>query len=206
MRRLLTALVAAALAGAAPVTARAGACPFLADFAGDATAAGSAVAGANDPALDLLGADLATTGKGLAVRIRVASLAIPDTASPLGTAYVLQFTTPRYPAALGNLDTHSVYAVLPTAGLASGGWGSGAYGAIAVEGQATVDVSGATLTITARTAAFAKGVLGNVRVTAYRLLVPGTPATQPFYGIAVDRADTTRGYRGGSPGCVAVRV
>jgi hypothetical protein len=195
MRRLLATAVAVTLAVATQATARP-ACPFLADFARDT----------DDASLDLLAADLATTGHGLAVRVRLAALAAPDTASPLGTAYLLEFTVPHHPAGLGDLDGYAVWAVLPTGLPASGGWGTGTYGGITTSGTATVRVSGATVTVTAPTGAFGKAMLGNVRVTAYRLLAPGTAAAQPFYGLSVDRADTTRGYRGGSPGCVAVRL
>jgi hypothetical protein len=205
VRPVLAAVVLAALLAPAVADAR-GACPLVPDFAGDATAYGSALASdTNDAPLDLLGAGLASSARALTVVVHLAaSPAATDTASPLGTAYLVQFTTPPLTRTTtrGEVDRWAVWAVVPAGVAPSGGWGSGHYGALTAKGAGTVRVTGSTVTATMPTGTFGRALVGNVGVTAFRLLAPPVPGGQPFSGVSVDRADTTRTYRGGTPGCV----
>jgi hypothetical protein len=203
-RSALCLALAASLTGAGAATAAPKpVCNLVVDPAGDVVLEGQAY---DDPALDVLGADLASDDKRITVVLKMGAVDGVDAKAPMGRAVYFSFTTPggvkpmylsaSFDPALGMLyDFGSVVGTGYTSANTSGTAASG-----------SVDAAKKTITISAP--ADLGGLLKpslNRRLTSLdvrsTVLVGAARAGLVF---DADRAASKASYTTGTPSCVAV--
>jgi hypothetical protein len=162
-------------------------CNLIADAKGDATGTGFGNNGPNDPALDIVSADLATDATRLTAVIRVAALAGSTDTAPTGRGYDVTFSVKG--------TTFAVRGVLSPAG---DRWYDG-------NGTGVVDKAKNEIRITVPLAKFSvaikpNDVLTGLKANTWRYV--GGTANVPMG--RVDDAATGATYKVGSPSCVKV--
>jgi hypothetical protein len=211
MRRTVYAAVTALTVLAAVTAGTAGAatprkvCKLITDPSGDADDLGITTSGGvNDPALDLLGGDIASDAKFVTTVVRVSKLNLAPTTSPLGVVYYfnfsvkgVQFFTQAQHALAGDRASVGYIATLRTS---------------LPDGSATVkfDAAKNEVRVTFKAAQLAsqatlkpKDKITALQVLADRQVGTGVKGV-PGAVLQADTADGTKAYVAGTPSCVAV--